>query len=110
MGSLTDLKTVFKNINFLPWNEYLFLPKDKNWSLDSLCSIINWDAMDEEEIGDDGDTPIFATDNNLIYVFDIATVQDIVDNAKQQLPEPTEAQLFEAFMYYFNNDAFISFE
>jgi hypothetical protein len=92
MGSLTDLKTVFKNINNLPWNEYLFLPKDKNWSLGSFCSIINWDEMDEEEVGDDEDTPKYAIDNNLIYVFDIATVQDIVDNAKQQLPQPTESQ------------------
>jgi len=44
MGSLTYLKNVFKNIKFIPRNEYLFLPKDKNLPLDSLCSIINWDA------------------------------------------------------------------
>ena len=108
--SLTDLRTVLKNINQLPWNEYLFLPKDKNWSLDSICSIINWDELDEEEVGDDGDTPKYAIDNNLIYVFDIATVQEIVNNANQQFPQTSEAQLLEAFMYYFKNDAFISFD
>lgn len=110
MDSLTDLKNILNNANELPWNEYLFLPSDKNWSLKSVCSVINWDDLDEDELEDNGDTPKIAIDNNLIYVLDIATTQDIVNNAKQQRPQCSVPDLFEAFMYYYNNDAFILFE
>ncbi|NLP51955.1 hypothetical protein [Bacillus sp. RO1] len=110
MDSLTELKYLLNNANELPWNEYLFLPDDKNWSLDSICSVINWDELDEDELEDDGDTPKIAFDNKLIYVLDIATIQDIVNNANQQRPQCSAPNLFKAFMYYYNNDAFITFE
>jgi hypothetical protein len=99
------LKNVLNHANELPWNEYLFLPVDKNWSLDSDCSVINWD-----ELEDAGDTPKIAIDNKLIYVLDIATIQDIVNNANQQRPQCSASDLFKAFMYYYNNDAFITLE
>ncbi|MEH7355521.1 hypothetical protein V7150_18460 [Neobacillus drentensis] len=110
MDSLTELKYILNNVNELPWNEYLFLPIDKKWTIDSVCSVINWDELDEDELEGDGDTPIFAIDNNLIFVLDIATIQDIVNNAKQQRPQCSALDLFQAFMYYYNNDAFITFE
>jgi len=34
-------------------------------------------------------------------------IEDIVDNASDQIENPTVDQLFEAFVFYFNNDAFI---
>lgn len=110
MERLTDLRYILKNANELPWNEYLFLPKDKNWSLDSVCSLIDWDELNEDELDTDGDTPKFAIDNNLIDVFNMATIQDIVTNAMQQTSSCTDSDLFKAFMYYYKHDAFITFE
>lgn len=110
MDSFTELKNILINAKELPWNEYLFLPIDKNWSLDSVCSVINWDQLDENELEDDGDTPKIAKENKLIYALDIATIQEIVDNAQQQRPQCSESDLFEAFLYYYYNDAFITFK
>ncbi|WP_420837814.1 DUF7716 domain-containing protein [Bacillus mesophilus] len=36
--------------------------------------------------------------------------KDIVINAKQKRPQIGEYELFEAFMFYYKNDAFISFD
>lgn len=44
-----------------------------------------------------------------IDVFDASEVQDIVDNAIEQLPDATPEQLLQAFNYYYENDAFIEF-
>ncbi|MDP4147488.1 MAG: hypothetical protein Q8936_23970 [Bacillota bacterium] len=109
MGNLTKFNDILMNANDLCWKEYLFLPKDKNWSLKSICSLIDWDDLDDEDLWEDGETPQFAIDNNLIYALNMATIQDIVNNAKQQRPQCSEADLFEAFMYYYKNDAFITF-
>ena len=108
MSSLIRFVDVLNNVNEIDFNQYLFMPKNKEWSLNSLCSLIDWDELEDDEIGDDEETPQFAIDNNLIYVANIATVQDIVNNAKSQKLECLESDLFEAFMYYYKNDSFMS--
>lgn len=40
----------------------------------------------------------------------LADVEDIVANARAQKPAASEAELLEAFLYYYDNDAFITFE
>lgn len=40
---------------------------------------------------------------------DIATIQGIVDNARQQITNCDAEHLFRALIYYWDNDAFISF-
>ncbi len=75
--SLGNALLVWVNAKELTWNEYLFLPIDKNWFLDSVCSVINWDQLDEDELVDDRDTPKIAIENKLIYVLDIATIQEV---------------------------------
>lgn len=109
MNSLTRFTDVLNNVNEINFNEYLFMPKNTEWCLNTLCSLIDWDELEDDEISDDEETPQFAIDNNLIYVANIATVQDIINNAKSQKLQCLESDLFEAFMYYYRNDAFISF-
>ncbi|MBC2582959.1 hypothetical protein [Clostridium sp. DJ247] len=103
MESLIEFRNVLVNANELPWENSIFLPKDKNWSLNSLCYLFNLDDLDDNE-----EVPQFAIDNNLDYVLSMADIQDIVDNAYQQQPECSEIDLFKAFMYYYENDAFIT--
>jgi len=104
MESLIELRNVLLDEADLSWEDSVFLPKDKNWSLNSKCYLFNLDNLEDNE-----ETPQFAIDNNLIYVLSVADIQDIVDNAKQQRPQCSVSDLFEAFLYYYRNDAFITF-
>ena len=102
MEDLIEFRNVLNNAKGLSWEESLFLPDDKNWSLNSMCYLYNLDDLEDDE-----ESPQFARDNNLMYVLSIADIQDIVDNAYQQRPNCPETDLFEAFLYYYKNDAFI---
>ncbi|KQL39554.1 hypothetical protein AN960_10410 [Bacillus sp. FJAT-25509] len=92
------------NASDYQWNVSLFLPNGENWGLNSSCYLIDLDELDDNE-----DIPKFAVQNNYCYVLNMADIQDIVDNVKQQRAECSELDLFEAFLYYFKYDAFISF-
>jgi hypothetical protein len=98
------LKNILNNASSLSWKDSLFLSDDENWSLDSLCYLFDLDDLDEDE-----EIPKYAFDNNLMYVLGISDIQDIVDNAKQQVSQCSDSDLFKAFLYYYKNDAFISF-
>lgn len=41
---------------------------------------------------------------------DAAGIEDIIYNARDQLGKPTLEQLFDAFLYYLENDAYIDFD
>ena len=104
MNDLIELRDVLLNAGDLPWRNSIFLPKDKNWNLNSLCFLFNLDDLEDDE-----EVPQFAIDNNLIDVLNMSEVQDIVCNANQQRVQCSESSLFEAFLYYYKNDAFIIF-
>jgi hypothetical protein len=101
---LLELRNVLLNTAKLPWEDSLFLPKDKNWTLNSNCFLFNLDDLEDDE-----EIPQFAIENNLDRVLSIAEIQDIVDNAHQQRPNCSELDLFKAFLYYFEHDAFSTF-
>lgn len=42
-----------------------------------------------------------------MYVLDIQTVKGIIKNISEQKAECTDNDLFEAFLYYYDNDAFL---
>jgi len=56
---------------------------------------------------DEGDIPEAATHNDWMVTLDSGTIEDIVANACDQVNEPTLDQLFEAFVFYYENDGFI---
>ncbi len=104
MENLMELRDILNNASSLSWKDSLFLPNDKNWSLDTTCYLFDLDDLEDDE-----EIPQYAIENNLMYVLSISDIQDIVDNAKQQRPQCSELELFQAFLYYYKNDAFISF-
>ncbi len=99
-----EFRDILNNASSLSWKDSLFLPNDKNWSLDTTCYLFDLDDLEDDE-----EIPQYAIENNLMYVLSISDIQDIVDNAKQQRPQCSELELFQAFLYYYKNDAFISF-
>ncbi len=101
---MKTLQDILLKADHQPWNFALFLPPEKPWSLDSRCMTLDADDCDEDEVYPE------AAARGLSYVIGIQDVQSIVENARQQKPEAEADDLFQAFTYYLNNDAFIVFE
>nr|WP_197090651.1 hypothetical protein [Yersinia aldovae] len=51
--------------------------------------------------------PIQVESDGWVETLDGASVEDIIDNVGYQLADPKIEQLFEAFTFYYENDAFI---
>ncbi|MCE3200955.1 hypothetical protein JI735_24330 [Paenibacillus sonchi] len=103
MEKLITLRKILNNIEQFEWSDALFLPADETWDLDTKGAII-----DPDDVEDDSDeVPEFARENNLMYALDIQTVKGIIKNALVQKVECTDEDLIEAFLYYYDNDAFI---
>lgn len=82
------------------------LPIDhQSWTLDTIGSFkddsSNY-APDSEEY-----LPLEVKDGSWIVTLDTATIEDIVLNVKDQKENATVDDLLIAFIYYFENDAFL---
>jgi len=87
---------------------WLFLPASVSWTLDSVCLIEESEEV-PPELEDDPNAglPQAAKDNDLMYALSVTEVQDIVANARTQKSVVSDRELFEAFLYYYDNDAYI---
>ena len=101
---LIKLSDVLLSAEQLEWQRELFLPSDRNWTVYTEGAIL--DTENEE----DPDNPIFAQTHRLIGTLGIAEIQDIISNAKQQDPAADVSRLLQAFLFYYDNDAFIDFD
>ncbi|KWB42429.1 hypothetical protein WL37_20170 [Burkholderia ubonensis] len=80
---------------------WLYLPPTP-WTLDTVGAFAP-DTTDSDE-----DTvPDIAKQPGWRITLDSATIEDIVINAHEQVDDPGILQLFDAFVYYVENDAFI---
>lgn len=85
---------------------WLYLPA-KPWSLSTEGIFIKEDR--------DADPaalfpPEILAPCQLTETLDAASIEDIILNAEQQLGKPKPEELFEAFLFYVENDAFIDFD
>jgi hypothetical protein len=87
------------------YSGWLYLP-DPPWNLDTQ-GVFATDDKDADPTDDP--RPDVAKNNDWQEVLDSASIEDIVANAKAQVGNPALPQLFDAFVYYFENDAFITF-
>lgn len=97
------LSYVLAKATELPWDFELFMPFDKPVTLEMDCLVLDLSEYD------DGDQHPEAEKLGFRYVIGIHQVQAIVENARLQDPNATEAQLLAALMYYLRNDAFVEF-
>lgn len=98
-----ELRNILNNIEKFEWSDALFLPEDETWNLDTQGAVI-----DPDDVEDDADeVPEFAKENNLMYALDIQTIKGIIKNAYEQKTDCTDKDLIEAFLYYYDNDAFM---
>lgn len=106
MDKVVKLRDVLLNVKEFQWSDALFVARDEKWVLNSKCAV-----LDPDDIEDNADEePRFAIDNNLKYVLGMQEVEGIVINAYEQKSSCTENDLLDAFLYYYNNDAFIILE
>lgn len=97
------LISVLRNIEKYEWSDAIFLPENEVWEKETLCLI-----LDPDDVEDDSDeAPKDALDKGLMYALDIQTVEDIVNNYKKNHGKVDDDGLFAAFLYYYDNDAFI---
>jgi hypothetical protein len=97
---------VLDSIGEFNWSDAIFLPKDEVWERNTMCAV-----LDPDDVEDDSDEcPLFAMKNNLVYSLDVQITKSIVQNAKAQVHNITKEDLLVAFLYYYDNDAYINFE
>ena len=96
------LAYVLSNIDDFTWSDALFLPSDEVWDADSMVMILDPDDVDEDE-----ELPEAAKNAGYEYALDVQTVQSIVKNVLAQTAEISPTVLLDAFLYYYDNDAFI---
>jgi hypothetical protein len=85
---------------------WLCRPKDQEWSLDTQCEIADLDSLSEDQLNADG-LPAYLVEAGLVPTLDTQTIKDIVSGASQLQNPPTIETLFEAFLYYYEFDAFL---
>ncbi|AFQ49445.1 hypothetical protein PI86_11720 [Burkholderia sp. A9] len=105
MPTITATEVSLKHILERPgdFSGWLCLPP-MPWTLDTAG------AFAEDDRDADADTPpAIATQPGWRVTLASTTIEDIVINAHDQVDEPSVAQLFDAFVFYVENDEFILF-
>lgn len=110
-GQLCSFKDLLTTIMERSERDWVFLPSNLNWSLESISTSLELDEVPPEMEGEpDAGVPQFAKDHNLIEVVPVVVLQDVASNALQQRPNATIEDIFCAFKFYYENDAFIDFD
>jgi hypothetical protein len=88
---------------------WLYLSASVNWTLDSPCLILESEEV-PPELEDDPDAgiPEIVKERDLMEALSVGQVQEIVTNAKSQKANVSDEELLEAFLYYYDNDAFLT--
>jgi hypothetical protein len=102
------LREILTRADQQPPKAWLYLPADTPWNLESDAeALISPEVPPDREDDPDAGTPDVAKKMSLMRALPITTVQEIVENALSQRSDATAEELFKAFIYYYDNDAFI---
>jgi hypothetical protein len=82
-------------------NGALFLAENAVWSLQTAAAVLAESDVDVN--------PPFAEEHGLRYAIGMDAVCEVVGNAKMQLGTVTPDRLLEAFLFYYDHDAFLNF-
>jgi hypothetical protein len=108
---ITTLKEVLLSIEQKPSTAWVYLPQDKEWNLESRSAVLQSEEVPPElEDEPDAGIPEIAKANGLMQALPVTVVQDIVRNIRAQKPDATIVDLFRAFEFYYQHDAFINLQ
>ena len=103
LESLITLLTKFKTSTPEGW---LYLQDDDSWNLDTLGIIIDDSKLTDDLLDNEGE-PLVIKKFNLVSTMDCGTIDAIIDCAKEIQNPISDDILLDAFLYYYNNDAFL---
>ncbi|GGL28469.1 MULTISPECIES: DUF7716 domain-containing protein [Caulobacter] len=110
-NTIVAFQDMLAEIMAKPHNAWVYLPSTKNWNLESKSAALESEEVPPElEDEPDAGVPQFAKDEGLMQVMPVATLQDIVSNAREQKRSASLMDLFAAFEFYYERDAFIEFQ
>lgn len=101
-AELTTLGNVLQNSNRFDPGHWLYMPSGKLWDFDTKCAVLADSDLDG--------VPEAASRNGLSCALEIAAVQDVAHNAREQLKDVTVTQLVQAFLFFYKHDAFVAWE
>jgi hypothetical protein len=101
ISELTTLESLFTDPSQRPLECCLYLDFEVGWDLSARAAVF-------DESGVEG-TPPFALENGLRYVLGTNELNDVIEIAQKQVRNPSASQLLDAFLYYYDHDAFIQF-
>jgi hypothetical protein len=104
MELLVRLQEALSLADHSPLQTALFLPPGVKWNLETPCALLEIDPYDDSE-----DSPPFAQEHRLRHTLRASQLQDILENAREQLANPAPEQLLAAFLFYWDRDAYIDF-
>lgn len=89
----------------LDWREALYLPKDKRlWTMSCEAIIANPDDFVDYDNEED---PVELSGIGYRYILLCDDIASIVSNVREQGIALDESVLYDAFIYYLENDAFL---
>ena len=110
VDEIDTFRNVLKNIEKCSTRCWVYLPSEGKWNLESKSAVLESEEVPPEmEDGPDAGVPALAKQNRLRRALCVTDTQGAVLNAKTQVPDASDEQLFEAFMFYFDNDSYIQF-
>ena len=108
MNTPINLSEALLNIDNFSTRCWLYLPSKVAWTLESPSLVLESDEVaPEQESHPDAGIPEIAKQLSMMQALSIAEVQDALANARSQKPDATVNELFEAFLYYYDNDAYL---
>ena len=111
MEQCRTLRQILRQADYYSSRCWLFLPKDVRWTLESPCLVEEFEEVPiEDEDEADAGLPEIVKEQRMMPALSIAQVQDLVSNLKEQRPTVDDDTLFDAFIYYYDNDAFLMME
>ncbi|GEM_PF-584979 len=105
--NLISVRDVLSHPEKNPETWFYLPPNLREWNLNTE-GIFSLDSFDFPSDSDDF-LPEQVKQNGWIETLDGASIEDVIDNVNNQLENPSLDQLLQAFIYYFENDAFIVF-
>lgn len=102
---LTTLREALLSVGDSVSEAALFLPPDEVWGLGTRCAIFEVDTYADLEA-----EPPLARQQGLRRAVGADQIRDIIENTRQQIPNPSPEQLLAAFLFYYDRDAFINFD
>jgi hypothetical protein len=107
---ITKFRDVITTIMERSPREWVYLPKAGSWSLEAVSATLESEEVPSElEEEPDAGIPALALHHGLMQVLPVTTLQDIIFNARVRKPTASPEDLFRAFKFYYDRDAFIEF-